>query len=198
MSINALVLPYIILHLSVMSLAQNTHPNFFADISSQPDSITEKALLIHMIDGLGFRFYWATNNLRPEDFDYRISNDSRSCGETIEHIKDLSIMILAATKGVKKEELTRDISEKNTAMYVTDVLENLFEAREHLSKNYIDIDNVKIILSRPSGDSSFPVWNLIHGPISDAIWHSGQIAAFRRASGHPISHEINHFLGKKR
>ena len=44
--------------------------------------------------------------------------------------------------------------------------------------------------------SEFPLWNLINGPIQDAVWHSGQVVAFRRASGNPINSKISVFNGK--
>ena len=43
---------------------------------------------------------------------------------------------------------------------------------------------------------TFPFWNMINGPISDAIWHSGQVVANRRASGNPINPKVNVFIGK--
>ena len=42
----------------------------------------------------------------------------------------------------------------------------------------------------------FPFWNQLNGPIEDAVWHCGQIVAFRRASGNPISKKISVFTGK--
>lgn len=41
-----------------------------------------------------------------------------------------------------------------------------------------------------------PFYNLINGPIADAIWHTGQLASFRRSSGNPINSKVNHFTGK--
>ncbi|NCP07225.1 MAG: hypothetical protein GW863_12920, partial [Flavobacteriales bacterium] len=54
-----------------------------------------------------------------------------------------------------------------------------------------DISQYKIIF----GEREIPFWNNINGPIADAIWHSGQIASFRRTSGNPINPKVNHFMG---
>jgi hypothetical protein len=43
---------------------------------------------------------------------------------------------------------------------------------------------------------AFPFWNAINGPLSDAIWHTGQIASNRRASGNPFNSKAQVFLGK--
>ena len=41
-------------------------------------------------------------------------------------------------------------------------------------------------------------WNMINGPISDAIWHCGQLVTLRRASGNSFNSNINLFSGKIR
>ena len=44
----------------------------------------------------------------------------------------------------------------------------------------------------------FPFWNIINGPISDALWHCGQVVMLRRASGNPFNSKVNVFSGKLR
>ena len=56
-----------------------------------------------------------------------------------------------------------------------------------------DFESNKIIF----GDKKFDLYNLFHGPISDSLYHIGQIVAFRRASGNPIPIGVNHFMGIK-
>jgi len=48
------------------------------------------------------------------------------------------------------------------------------------------------------GETQFPFWNVINGPISDAIWHTGQVVSFRRTSGNPFPKGVNVLTGKKR
>ena len=60
-----------------------------------------------------------------------------------------------------------------------------------------DIESMNIIFKRKNDQSSFPIWNLINGPISDAIYHTGQIISFRRTSGNPVPKGVNVFLGVK-
>ena len=47
-----------------------------------------------MIDGLGFRYYWATHGLRPEDLNYKPSETNRTIEETIDHIYNLSLSFI--------------------------------------------------------------------------------------------------------
>ncbi len=45
--------------------------------------------------------------------------------------------------------------------------------------------------------TTLPYWHLINGPISDALYHTGQIVSFRRASGNPIPSGVSVFMGTK-
>ena len=60
-----------------------------------------------------------------------------------------------------------------------------------------DLAMQKVIFDRGGKRSEFPLWNLINGPISDALYHTGQVVSFRRSSGNPIPKGVNVFLGLK-
>lgn len=49
------------------------------------------------------------------------------------------------------------------------------------------------VLRRRDG-SSWPVWNVMNGPLADALTHVGQLNAWRRLSGNPVK-PANVFLG---
>ena len=55
-----------------------------------------------------------------------------------------------------------------------------------------DVSEYKIIF----GEQEIPFWNQVNGPISDAIWHCGQLVVYRRSTGNPINPKVNHFSGK--
>ena len=59
------------------------------------------------------------------------------------------------------------------------------------------LEYLNIIFERGGKQTKFPVWNLINGPIADAIYHTGQVVSFRRTSGNPIPKGVNVFLGVK-
>ena len=46
-----------------------------------------------MTQGLGYRYFWATKDLREEDLNYRPSEAAASTYETLEHIYGLSEVI---------------------------------------------------------------------------------------------------------
>ena len=180
--------------LSLTFLNMNSQENLpFYEIPDYPESYSEAEIVGRMIDGLGFRYYWATEGLTDTDLAYKLPNDSRSSIETIVHIYDLSNMILytalnspiemMSTEGMEFKEIR-----KNTLL-------NLKQASDIIkkTKNFKDLS---IIFLRNDKKMVFPFWNQLNGPIEDAVWHCGQVVAFRRASGNPISNKISVFTGK--
>ncbi len=187
---------FFILALSLNFLYMNSQENLpFYEISNYPESYSEAEIVGRMIDGLGFRYYWATEGLTEEDLNFRLPNDSRSSIETIVHIYDLSNMILntALNTPVEKKSIEgmefKEIREKT--------LFNLKEASDIFKKTK-NFDDYSIVFLRNSKKVEYPFWNQLNGPIEDAVWHCGQIVAFRRASGNPISKKISVFTGKVR
>lgn len=170
----------------------------YRQIPDVPASYTASNAVARMIDGLGYRYYWATEGLRPMDLDYQISEDSRKTIETLDHIHNLSLTILHAAQNMPNEQGSREsLTDYNEMREET--LQNLAQASE-IFKNTSDeqLDSSHIIFKRGDQESSYPLWNLINGMISDAIWHSGQIVSFRRASGNPIHPGVSVFRGVTR
>lgn len=162
----------------------------YYEIPEASKEFTPGTTASRMIDGLGFRYYWATAGLVEKDLSFRPDAEARTSGETIDHILELSQVILNATlkvvNGAKQPKLTFEESRKKT-------LENLQEASEILKESK-DISQFKMIF----GKKELPFWNVINGPITDAIWHTGQIVSFRRSSGNPFPKGVNVLTGKKK
>ena len=165
----------------------------FYEISNYPESYSQAEIVGRMIDGLGFRYYWATEGLTEKDLNFRLPNDSRSSIETVVHIYDLSNMILNTALNLPIEQKSTEGMEFKEIREKT--LFNLKEASDIFKKTK-NFDNHKIIFLRDSKKVEYPFWNQLNGPIEDAVWHSGQIVVFRRASGNPISKKISVFTGK--
>lgn len=168
----------------------------FRTIPDHPEAYTPETVAARMIEGLGFRYYWATEGLRPRDLDYRPSEEARSSFETLVHIHGLSITIRNAV-----EQKPNDGSEVQPEDYEglrRATLENLWTASQRLRTGEVKLEDCKIVSQRPDGTREFPFWYNINGPIADAIWHCGQVVSFRRASGNPISNKISLFSGTVR
>ncbi len=187
---------------AVMMQAQNENAPKKAElpyyeIPESPEKFTNVNVAARMIDGLGFRYYWATEGLRPEDLDYKPSEDARDTRHTLEHIYGLSNTIVNASKmqandGSPDMEIPFADMRKNT-------LENFKTASDILkASKKKDLKKMKIIFKRGDSISEYPYWNMINGPIADAIWHCGQVVSFRRASGNPFNGKVSLFTGKLR
>lgn len=154
----------------------------YHQIPDYPEVYTAENVAARMIDGLGYRYYWATLGLKEEDLNYQPSEDSRTSSETIDHIYGLSRFILSTPRSESDEELTFEEKRKRTLENFQLASNLLKEGKEDNMDDYVPDD--------------FPYWNLINGPIADAIYHTGQVVAFRRASGNPIHPGVRMFTGK--
>lgn len=178
-----LLLPLIF---ATVIMAQSEEKLPYYEIPEYPESYTAGTVAARMVDGLGFRYYWATEGLREEDLKYKPSESGRSSAETIDHILGLSDFILSALSEAKnndnQKELTFEEKRKQTLLNIKEA-SDILRTTEDLSK----FDNDR-----------FPFWNLINGPIADALWHCGQIVVLRRASGNPFNSKVSVFNGKLR
>ena len=175
--------------------AQPTNQLPFYEIPSAPNSYSAGNILTRMIDGLGYRFYWASDSLTERDLAYQPSESGKTCEETILHIYELSVTIKNIAAGkvsvrpYPKVNLRYEELRNNT-------LANLFEARNaFLDKTSSEIEALKVVFQNGEKRSEFPFWNFINGQLSDAIYHTGQLVVFRRASGNPINPKVRVFSG---
>ena len=167
----------------------------YYEMPEASEKYTAGSTAARMIDGLGFRYYWATESLRAEDLSYEPGNRVRSSAQIIDHIYDLSkVIVNAATKTVNdrtvvdKKELTFEEKRNRT-------LVNFRKASKIIGASD-DLSVFTIVFKSENGQRSYPFWNNINGPIADAIWHAGQVALLRRASGNPFNGKANVFTGK--
>ncbi|HLZ17496.1 MAG TPA: hypothetical protein VKQ08_10670 [Cyclobacteriaceae bacterium] len=162
----------------------------YYEIPGYPETFTAGAVASRLIDGLGFRFYWATEGLRSADLSYRPNDEARTSLETIEHIYGLSKMILYSTK--QKEKISEPNAKLSFAGMRKAVLQNLKAASEKLLvSSDQDLKDFKIMLN----GQEYPFWNQLNGPIADCLWHVGQVVSFRRSSGNPFSGKVEVFTG---
>ncbi|MEL6254489.1 MAG: hypothetical protein AAFR87_20945 [Bacteroidota bacterium] len=170
----------------------------YEEIGASPETYTAATVAARMIDGLGYRYYWSSEGLREEDLDFKPSDDARSMRETMVHLYGLSGTILNASKNVANIRPMENVPENFADMRAA-TLKNLAEASSILKNNPEKaLSELKIIFKRGENSSEFPYWNMINGPIADAIYHTGQIVSFRRSAGNPMNPKVNVFMGKNR
>ena len=113
----------------------------------------------------------------------------------MDHIYGLSLTIVNAPQS--KPNVFEDSSGLTWEQKRKMTLENFLKTSELLKASQEgDMENFKIIFQRGEDSSEFPFWNMLNGPIADAIYHVGQVVSFRRSSGNPIHPGVRVFTGK--
>jgi len=190
-----LLLPILILSLH-MQAQQKELP--YHEIPEYPEDYGPGNVVARMIDGLGFRYYWATEGLEKKDLDYKTSEEGRTIFETLQHIYGMSEMIMNAPES-KPNVRPMDLSALTYEDLRGGTLKNLQAASQAMAgKNAADFESFKVIFQRGEKQTPFPYWNMINGMLSDCIYHAGQITMIRRASGNPINPKVSVFNGKLR
>ncbi|QSE96062.1 DinB family protein [Fulvivirga lutea] len=178
--------------LTLLSIAMNANAQElpFREVSDYPKKYTAGTTAARTIEGLGFRYYWATDSLRDEDLSYKPSEDGRTILETLHHIYEMSFMIKNAT--LKEVNVLPDTVDFDMMRKIT--LANLEVAHAKLM-SVDDMSDMNVIFEGKNRRVEYPFWHLLNGPIADCTWHVGQIVAFRRANGNPIATGISFFNG---
>lgn len=161
----------------------------YREMPDYPENYTAGSMASRMVDGLGFRFYWATEGLREADLEFRPGEASRSTEETVDHMFYMIEKIMNMLSKADHRDLTDLSFEEKRA----NILSNLKTISTILLKSSPDdFDSYTIQLGN---GETLPFWNFVNGQIADCIWHCGQIASFRRMSGNPLSSQVNFFRG---
>ncbi|MFY0687139.1 MAG: hypothetical protein JXQ90_08245 [Cyclobacteriaceae bacterium] len=180
-------------YLSILTMAQDALP--YSQIPDYPESYTSSTVAARVVDGLGFRYYWATEGLSDQDLAYQPSVDAQTVLQTIDHILGLTDVLLNTVKsnphtGTNMEGLSFEEKRKKTLQKI--------EEASNILKQSNGVEEMKMIFQGGNGSTEFPFWNLLNGPLSDAIYHTGQIVTFRRTTGNPINPNISVLRGIKR
>ncbi len=170
----------------------------YHQIPDYPEDYSSGNIVGRIIDGLGYRYYWATEGLTAEDLNYRPSEEGRSILEILQHIYGMSEMILESPQG-KPSIRPKDFSIFPFEELRQKTLENLQNASNLIKgKNANEISRFKVTFQRGEKQTAFPYWNMLNGMLSDCIYHTGQLVVLRRVNGNPQNPKVNVFIGKNR
>ena len=75
------------------TLSQDIEHLPFSKLQKFEESYKASSVAKRVIQGLGFRYYWGTHDLKEKDLNYRPSEKGMSSKETLEHIYSLSQII---------------------------------------------------------------------------------------------------------
>ena len=147
--------------------------SFFESYPPEPQEVSASNAIARMIDGLGYRLYWAMKGLSEEECAYRLCADGKSISEIIWHIFGLVNWVYIHVYGRQMERPANIIDQGY------EILRVLEELRDH----FISIDDSELQRYRLDNRS---FWSFINMPISDALSHVGQVRILRRAAGNPV------------
>ncbi len=160
----------------------------FDDISVPPERTTAGTILQRLIDGLGFRYRWATDGLREADFAFRPADDCMSTEELLQHI----LMLVTRADAV----LGGGDQGSDPAKGMNSLKQATLQALARLSERVAEMDGAALDACKiKRKDTEMPFWYTINGPLADALTHVGQLNAWRRLNGNPTP-GANLFVGK--
>ena len=159
----------------------------FEDISKTPTELTATNTILRMVEGLAFRYRWATENLSEENIKFRPHPTSMSIEDVNSHIFDLVDSTFRVFGGEKQNKETlnsfQDIRESN--LFLLKKLVNLLR----------EMNDSELAEMEKNTSRKLPFWYWINGPLADALTNVGQITSWRRISGNPQLKGVNVFIG---
>ncbi|KXX71250.1 hypothetical protein [Flammeovirga sp. SJP92] len=162
----------------------------YDEIPQLPEKTNAATVISRMVDGLGFRYHWATEGLTANEIEFRPVDSSRNMIELIGHIYDLAF--------TAHKVLTNSTSPKKELSNLEDYRQETLTLYWNLSQHLRGMDPKTLENYNYNGSTqSFPFWYLINGQIADALTHVGQVVSWRRIAGNPQPKGVNVFLGKK-
>lgn len=173
-------------------MSQEQEP--YQAIESYPEAYTMGAVVSRMIDGLGYRYHWASKDLNTEDLAFKPGNGGKSSLETLKHIYELSADALLLSEGKDFKRPRISVSFKDYKSLRSQTLNNFLKASVNFREMSDEqLKSLEVIFAFKDGSKSYPFWHFLNGQLADAIYHTGQIVSFRRSSGNPMSKEANVF-----
>ena len=183
------------LYLIFMVTAAMSQDLPFRQIPDYPPSMNEAGVLARFVEGLGYRYYWATDGLRAEDLAYKPSPDARTTQETIQHLFSLARFTLFSIRG-ETIPFGKEYENYSFEQLRSETLNMLAEASTVLRSGSYKPTPIKFPPAADGSSRSIPFWHLMNGPVSDALYHTGQVVSFRRSSGNPMNPNVNVFMGR--
>jgi hypothetical protein len=147
----------------------------YRTIEAYPPREDANGVLMRLVDGLGYRYYWATEGLRDVDYAFSPGAECMTIGELVAHVWGLANWVYGSLVGVEWNTPRPDDPTGQRAQ----ALQILYAIRTHAG----EIDSASLLSARIN---DHPFWHIINGPLSDALTHTGQIASFRRLNGNPV------------
>jgi hypothetical protein len=163
----------------------------FRSLPPGPDAPTSGAVLARLVEGIGFRFFWATEGLGDSDLAYRPTPETMCIHDLARHVLGLATWVAVAAGALAEAPPSPGPDTRFPEMRER-ALEVLARLRERLAR--MDDEEISAIRLGLRGETH-PWPHLVNGPLADALTHVGQINLLRRSCGNPVP-KANVFLGR--
>ena len=144
----------------------------FHRIGDYPAQVNGPCVLVRLLDGLGFRLYWATQGLTAQEYTFSAGPGSQSIGQLIGHIWGLVNWVSLSVLDQKEQKPQTPQEQRIHALRMLHRLRERFTTLDDRALAEITIDG-------------HPFWHILNGPLADALTHVGQINILRRLAGNP-------------
>ena len=154
-----------------------------------PEAVSSTNVMARLVDGLGFRYRWATEGLTENEHAFRPCETSMNMTELMQHLYNLAYTANTVLGGSEEKRDLTDFDELRS---------ETLRLYKDLGERLLLMPDSQLAECTYSGRrEGFPFWYLLNGQIADALTHVGQIVSWRRIAGNPQPQGVNVFLGTK-
>jgi len=163
--------------------------NLYNTLPDAPEELDSNGVLARLVDGMGFRYHWATEGIQESLLSFRPCEGAMTLAELLAHMNVLVRWVdheLRRTLSDPPQEQDRGqlIPPTEWPLLRTDTLERLAGLRSLLAETSPkSLLGASITSRRKQGPQSF--WCAINGPLADFLTHVGQVASWRRIANDP-------------
>lgn len=165
----------------------------FSEPPEAPARFDGAGVLLRLVQGLAFRSRWASEGLPDELGGFSHGAGAMTIAGLMTHIEQL-VRWVTDTVGAHEAgvDTARALEEQRAARRRGDLhtpaaaRARTLAALVELSALIARLDDRRLATLRiGAGPDALPVWNLVNGPLADALTHVGQLSSWRRLAGSP-------------
>jgi len=157
-------------------------------IPAPPDEVRGATVLARLVDGLAFRYRWATEGLSESELAFRPAEGAMSTSELLDHVHKLARWVEGTVRRTIDSEPERMDEREPIAEDVEGVRASTLARFARLRAQLVELsdsDLARIEITGTRSKGAQPFWSMINGPLADALTHVGQINTYRRIAGNP-------------
>jgi len=160
----------------------------YESLPPAPDQVRGGTVMARLLDGLAFRYRWATEDLAEEDAAFRPCDGAMTLGELLAHVRNLVRWVHDTVAGTGSEPSGLGAERTETPAPIAELRAETLETITRLRGRILALDESELAAVEITGTPSMgpqPFWSIINGPLADALTHVGQINGWRRIAGRP-------------